>query len=98
MNGNYLVEQEISKTINKLELETTDEKLNLDTIKELINEMNLNYKTNNKTSLSEILDSLNDKFKTLTAIHDDNITVLKKNLNTYISTKEKVANMFNGIF
>lgn len=97
MNENFMDEEEVTKTIDKLEAETTDEKLNLDNIKTIMSDMNLNYKTDNESKLSELLDTLNNKFKTLTAIHDDNITVLKKNLDTYITTKEKVASMFDNL-
>lgn len=97
MNENFMDEEEVTKTIDKLEAETTDEKLNLDNIKTIMSDMNLNYKTDNESKLSELLDTLNNKFKTLTAVHDDNITVLKKNLDTYITTKEKVASMFDNL-
>ncbi len=97
MNENFMDEEEVTKTIDKLEAETTDEKLNLDNIKTIMSDMNLNYKTDNGSKLSELLDTLNNKFKTLTAVHDDNITVLKKNLDTYITTKEKVASMFDNL-
>ena len=97
MNENFMDEEEVTKTIDKLETETTDEKLNLDNIKTIMSDMNLNYKTDNESKLSELLDTLNNKFKTLTAVHDDNITVLKKNLDTYITTKEKVASMFDNL-
>lgn len=97
MNENFIDEEEVTKTIDKLERETTDEKLNLDSIKTIMSDMNLNYKTDNESKLSELLDTLNNKFKTITAIHDDNIIVLKKNLDTYITTREKVANMFDNL-
>lgn len=97
MNENFMDEEEVTKTIDKLETETIDEKLNLDNIKTIMSDMNLNYKTDNGSKLSELLDTLNNKFKTLTAVHDDNITVLKKNLDTYITTKEKVASMFDNL-
>lgn len=97
MNENFMDEEEVTKTIDKLEAETTDEKLNLDNIKTIMADMKLNYKTDNESKLSELLDTLNNKFKTLTAVHDDNITVLKKNLDTYITTKEKVASMFDNL-
>lgn len=97
MNENFMDEEEVTKTIDKLETETIDEKLNLDNIKTIMSDMNLNYKTDNESKLSELLDTLNNKFKTLTAVHDDNITVLKKNLDTYITTKEKVASMFDNL-
>ena len=95
MNGNFIDEEEVLKTIDKLDVEITNEKLNLDNIITIIQDININYKTDNESKLSELLDTLNNKFKTITAIHDDNITVLKKNLDTYISTREKIANMFD---
>ncbi len=97
MNGNFIDEEEVLKTIDKLDIEITNEKLNLDNIITIIQDININYKTDNESKLSELLDTLNNKFKTITAIHDDNITVLKKNLDTYISTREKIANMFDDL-
>ncbi len=97
MNGNFIDEEEVLKTIDKLDVEITNEKLNLDNIITIIQDININYKTDNESKLSELLDTLNNKFKTITAIHDDNITVLKKNLDTYISTREKIANMFDDL-
>ena len=97
MNGNFLNEEEISKSIKKLELEINDEKLNFDDINTLLSALNVSYKTNNKTRLDELLFNLNTKLTTISSIHDDNVEVLRKNLDTYITTREKVANMFDDI-
>ena len=97
MNGNFLNEEEISKSIKKLELEINDEKLNFDDINTLLSALNVSYKTNNKTKLDEISFSLNTKLTTISSIHDDNVEVLRKNLDTYITIREKVANMFDDI-
>lgn len=97
MNGNFLNEEEISKSIKKLELEINDEKLNFDDINTLLSALNVSYKTNNKTKLDELLFNLNTKLTTISSIHDDNVEVLRKNLDTYITTREKVANMFDDI-
>ncbi len=97
MNRNFLEEEEISKSIKKLELEINDEKLNFDDINTKLSALNVSYKTNNKTKLDELLFNLNTKLTTISSIHDDNVEVLKKNLDTYITTREKVANMFDDI-
>lgn len=97
MNGNFLNEEEISKSIKKLELEINDEKLNFDDINTLLSALNVSYKTNNKTKLDELLFNLNTKLTTISSIHDDNVEVLRKNLDTYITIREKVANMFDDI-
>ncbi len=97
MNGNFLNEEEISKSIKKLELEINDEKLNFDDINTSLLALNVSYKTNNKTKLDELLFNLNTKLTTISSIHDDNVEVLRKNLDTYITTREKVANMFDDI-
>ena len=97
MNGNFLNEEEISQSIKKLELEINDEKLNFDDINTSLSALNVSYKTNNKTKLDEISFSLNTKLTTISSIHDDNVEVLRKNLDTYITTREKVANMFDDI-
>ena len=97
MNRNFLEEEEISKSIQKLELEINDEKLNFDDINTKLSALNVSYKTNNKTKLDELLFNLNTKLTTISSIHDDNVEVLKKNLDTYITTREKVANMFDDI-
>lgn len=97
MNGNFLNEEEISKSIKKLELEINDEKLNFDDINTSLSALNVSYKTNNKTKLDELLFNLNTKLTTISSIHDDNVEVLRKNLDTYITTREKVATMFDDI-
>ena len=97
MNGNFLNEEEVAKSIKKLELEINDEKLNFDDINTLLSALNVSYKTNNKTRLDELLFNLNTKLTTISSIHDDNVEVLRKNLDTYITTREKVANMFDDI-
>ena len=81
----------------KLELEINDEKLNFDDINTLLSALNVSYKTNNKTRLDELLFNLNTKLTTISSIHDDNVEVLRKNLDTYITIREKVANMFDDI-
>ncbi len=97
MNRNFLEEEEISKSIKKLELEINDEKLNFDDINTKLSALNVSYKTNNKTKLDELLFNLNTKLTTISSIHDDNVEVLRKNLDTYITTREKVANIFDDI-
>lgn len=97
MNGNFLNTEEISKTIKKLELEIKDEKLNLDDIESSIEALNLNYKTDNSDKLNNLALNFKNKFKTIISIHDDNILVLKKNMETYITTSEKVSKMFDDI-
>lgn len=97
MNGNFLNTEEISKTIKKLELEIKDEKLNLDDIESSIEALNLNYKTDNSDKLNNLSFMLNNKFKTISYIHDDNILVLNKNMETYIDTSNKVSKIFDDI-
>ena len=97
MNGNFLNTEEISKTIKNLELETKEEKLKLDDIKTSIETLNLNYKTDNFDKLNNLAFMLNNKFKIISSIHDDNILVLNKNMETYIATGEKVSKMFDDI-
>lgn len=97
MNGNFLNTKEISKTIKKLELEIKDEKLNLDDIESSIEALNLNYKTDNSDKLNNLSFMLNNKFKTISYIHDDNILVLNKNMETYIDTSNKVSKIFDDI-
>lgn len=97
MNGNFFNTEEISKTIKKLELEIKDEKLNLDDIESSIEALNLNYKTDNSDKLNNLSFMLNNKFKTISYIHDDNILVLNKNMETYIDTSNKVSKIFDDI-
>ena len=97
MNENFINEEEIDKSIKKLELEITDEKLNIDDINTSLSTLNISYKTNNKTKLDEIAFNLKNKLNTISLIHDDNVEVLRKNLDTYITISEKVANMFDDI-
>ena len=97
MQENYLDIDEIDKTIDKLDLEIREEKLNYDDIKNSLENMNLYYKTNNTAKLSDITFALNNKLNTILKIHDNNIYVLRKNLEMYISTKDKVAKMFDDI-
>lgn len=97
MNGNFLNTEEISKTIKKLELEIKDEKLNLDDIESSIEALNLNYKTDNSDKLNNLSFMLNNKFKTISYIHDDNILVLNKNMETYIDTRNKISKIFDDI-
>ena len=97
MNGNFLNTEEISKTIKNLELETKEEKLNLDDIKTSLETLNLNYKTDNSDKLNNLAFMLNNKFKIISSIHDDNILVLNKNMETYIDTRNKVSKIFDDI-
>lgn len=97
MIESFLIEEEITKTIDKLEMEVNDEKINLDSILSYFNQINLNYKTNNYSKVEELSSILSNKFKIICFIHDDNVTVLKRNLNAYIDTKEKVTNLFDNM-
>ncbi len=97
MNGNFLSTEEISKTIKNLEVETKDEQLNIEDINAAIESLNLNYKTDNSDKLNNLALNFKNKFKTIVSIHDNNILVLKKNMETYIATSEKISKMFDDI-
>ena len=97
MIGNFLSTEEISKTIKNLEVETKDEQLNIEDINTSIESLNLNYKTDNSDKLNNLSFMLNNKFKTISYIHDDNILVLNKNMETYIDTRNKVSKIFDDI-
>lgn len=97
MNNNFLDEEQIKKVIEKLELDTKEEKINYDSIKTILNSINSHYKTNNTTKLDNIAFLLNNKLKTILKIHDDNILVLRKNLDTYMTTSDKISKLFDDI-
>lgn len=97
MNEIYLNEEEIIKIIEKLDLELNEEKLNFDNIKNSLNSLNLHYKTNNKTKLDDLAFTLTNKLTKILKIHDNNIIVLRKKLDTYITTKNKVSKLFDDI-
>ncbi len=97
MNGNFLSTEEISKAIKNLEVETKDEQLNIEDINAAIESLNLNYKTDNSDKLNNLALNFKNKFKTIVSIHDNNILVLKKNMETYIATSEKISKMFDDI-
>ena len=71
--------------------------LNIEDINTSIESLNLNYKTDNSDKLNNLALNFKNKFKTIISIHDDNILVLKKNMETYITTSEKVSKMFDDI-
>lgn len=97
MNSNFLDEEQIKITIEKLELDTKEEKINYDNIKNSLDSLNSHYKTNNTTKLDNIAFSLDNKLKTILKIHDDNIIVLRKNLDTYMTTSDKISKLFDDI-
>ena len=97
MNNNFLDEEQIKKVIEKLELDTKEEKINYDSIKTILNSINSHYKTNNTTKLDNIAFLLDNKLKKILKIHDDNILVLRKNLDTYMTTSDKISKLFDDI-
>ncbi len=97
MMENYLNEEEITRIIDKLDLEVREEKLNFDNIKNSLNSINMNYKSENKTKLEDLSIVINNKLNTILKIHDDDILVLRKNLDTYISTSDKISKLFDDI-
>ena len=94
---NFLKEDAIETSLTKLESLISMEKKDLDDIKNYFNNVHYYYKSNNKSKIEELNSQFINKFKTIVNMHDNNLIVIKRNLQNYKDTKIKVENIFNDI-
>ena len=90
-------EQELKKGIEKISVYKTEEDLYFDDIKTSLNKLNNLYKTTNKESLANINLELNQKFKKISNIHENYISIFNKTITKYKDTNKEVNEILSDI-
>lgn len=96
MNNKINIE-ELSKIKEKSRIHLKEEELNFESIKEVLEEINYNYDTPNKTKLEKLETDLINKLNIITINHQNNITIIEKNISTYQKTMTDTEKIFNNI-
>ena len=92
-----LDEEEMSTTINKLDMYQKQEEINFDSCNQMFKNLSYSYQTDNAKLLEQKTFEIIKKFSMVSKLHDNNLLVLNKNLENYQSTKTKVENILNDI-
>lgn len=94
---NILNEEQLSIVVNKMDAYKRLEDVCFDNIYNHLRQINDHYQSKNTNRLDSKFLEINRKFKTINQIHNNNIFVVRKNIENYVSTKTKVENIFNKI-
>lgn len=94
---NYIDEEKLLKTIEKLEMYIRDESINFETLKRLMRDMQYDYTSKNSTLLYETQCDFNRKFNTIHRIHNDYITIFKKTVLKYKTVRKQTEQKFSRI-
>lgn len=89
--------EQINKVVDKVKIYKSQEDVIFDDFKNSINEFHYNYDTNNSSRIDEIKKQIVSKFSVITAIHNNNVVVFTKNIESYITISSNVRNKFNNI-
>lgn len=79
----YLDENEISKTVSKLDLYRKLEDLNFGDIEKELKKINSYYKTKNTNNLENLIPQIHDAFSKMMEYNFVNISVYQRNLQKY---------------
>lgn len=95
MAMNYLDENEISKTISKLNLYRKLEDLNFSDIERELGNINMYYKTKNTNKLNNVIPQVKDLFTKMMEYNFANISVYQRNLQNYHQSDELVTEILD---
>ncbi len=90
-------EQKIHNVIEKSEMYKKSEDIILDKIMNVFDSIDNCYITTNTEKLDNVHLELKNKGVKVKKIHQNDITVLQKNLKKYQDTKGKIENLFRSI-
>mgnify|MGYP004495034689 FL=1 len=90
-------EQKIHNVIEKSEMYKKSEDIILDKIMNVFDRIDNCYVTTNTEKLDNVHLELKNKGVKVKKIHQNDITVLQKNLKKYQDTKGKIENLFRSI-
>lgn len=90
-------EQKIHNVIEKSEMYKKSEDIILDKIMNVFDRIDNCYITTNTEKLDNVHLELKNKGVKVKKIHQNDITVLQKNLKKYQDTKGKIENLFRSI-
>lgn len=92
-----LNEEKLERSIEKIQMYNTQEKIGINSIKTSLNNISSFYNTDNKEQLDSLIFEIDKKLNIISKNHDSDKLILVKNLDTYRTMKVEVANDFDEI-
>ena len=89
--------EELNKNKEKARIYQTEEELNFNNIKEVLENKNYYYNTKNNKKLSEIENELINKLNVIKNMHQTNIAVIEKIINKYKDINQKTEKIFDDL-
>jgi len=86
--------EELSKINEKIKIYKSEEELNFSNIKEVLENINYNYETNNTKKLTELENGLINKINTINNNHRSNIEIIEKNIDKYKKINQETEKIF----
>ena len=96
MNSNMHIEN-MESLLEKLNMYKKSELVVFGELKNEFNNINYTFDMPFNKILDEKINQLYDKFSIIVKIHDNNLIVINKNIEKYLSTSYKVAQKFDDI-
>lgn len=96
-NEGLINEFSFNSSIEKMNLFFQEEVLIFDKIENILNNLNLAYKSSNSKKIDELNKEYIDKMGTISRIHEDEILVLKKVQDRNIAVVEKAVKAFENL-
>lgn len=87
--------EELNKNKEKAIIYQKEEKLNFSNIKIVFENINCHYQTKNTTKLTELEKELTKKLDIIKNNHQNNITIIEKNINKYKEMNRKTEKILN---
>ena len=90
--------EELNKNVEKVRFYKNEEELVFNNVKEVLENINYNYYQSNNTSKLENLENeIKSKLNTISNIHANNITVIRKNIDGYKKINEDTERIFSDL-
>lgn len=94
---NYIQETELETSIKKIEMYKNSLNILLDEITKTLDQLNYEFRTNNTKTFQDFQTELVNKGNTFNNVFNNNLYVLRKNLEMYKTISQEVANSFNNL-
>ncbi len=89
--------EDIENRIEKINMYINEEDLSFEELKNNINNIDFEYISHNQNNLKELLNELTNKMNVISRNHKNNVKIINSNINKYITTSNKVKNIFEDI-
>lgn len=89
--------EEVGSCLDKFKLYKEQEELFVEDVINCFDRIKNNYRSNNSIKIENLNLEISNKLKVISSVHNNNITVIEKNIEKYRTTDATVKNLFENI-